>query len=537
MNPWTYLLRRLKPTTSLFCKELRQNRWSYLLPGFAYLPLLVWLSLTQKTWPITLSPQVSVILVVLAAIFAIVYGLQAFAGEADRKTLDFLLTRPMPALTVILVKYMTNLAAFVFWLLCFSKIFRLDFSRLLVIGGASPEWILLMLMSLLTMGVLSGLTKKSAERLVITVGLTIIVTGICYAVWDQIFRLIGASFYWFDVPPHIMGFIQRGLPTILAILSLLIPMTITLWMLKGRSNPLRYRPFHRLLILWFILFFGAWTVRATFGPSIWPTSIPIEEGDWHISSGVALSGSSFPDKKVSQLFIGKLGGNARPVYKGKDVNSPRWSPDGQAIAFEDDQTLKVYQDKRVQAIAQGARPCWSPDGRFIYYLKTPLKREQSIVMKYDRVLGQSSVLGRYDGHILTMTADAHGILYVLQNDGLLKELDFENETTRAISIPKPIALSMQNPSLRTTADQRLLLGVTYDHKVRIYLVDWERFEAIVLEERSGKEISPNAQTIISPDGSGYLWPRIDSAYDFRGFIPAHDEHEHEHEHGDEPKDE
>lgn len=523
----------LNALSRIIGKELLQNRWSYIFPGFIIMPFILFAKLNEAAFPIPLNPNLSIFWVILGVIFAIVYGLQGFAGESDRKTLDFLLTRPIHPIVLLLVKYLTGLAVLSFWTFICLETFQFDFSKILVIKGAGSEWILLILFALQSMGVFSGLTTRGAERLLLTLLLTFGMSGLCFTAWNQLLGLLVASYFWFDIPPHQLRLIQYGVPATLATISMLIPMTFTNWMMKGRPAFNRYRPFRFLLFLWIFLFWGIGVSRAVLGPSVWPVDIIERSGDWNLQAGVAFAGSPLTSERIEHLYVAKIGGRAHPVYTGERVQSPRWSPDGKSLVFVDGENIMIYKGKKFRTICQGTFPSWSRDGQTIYYIQTPLKPNKSQIMAYDLNKETISSLWVLDNLALYIATDKSNNIYCILDNGTVMSKNLVSKTIRSLSLPINIKFSMQRPQLAITPDDRLLISTTSEHVVTIYQVDWDKSTIYTIETRSGKEIDPNAQTFIAPDGQGYLCPRIDGAYDYHGFLPPHEHHdgcEHDHFH-------
>jgi Tol biopolymer transport system component len=83
-----------------------------------------------------------------------------------------------------------------------------------------------------------------------------------------------------------------------------------------------------------------------------------------------------PGQTTIQVLDVKTRGVSR--LPGSDgLYSPRWSPDGRYIAAmpSDSRSLKLFdfktQEWSVLARANAAYPCWSRDGRYVYFLQMP----------------------------------------------------------------------------------------------------------------------------------------------------------------------
>ena len=97
-------MQKVRVVLCLVEKEFRQNLWIYLGPLLAFTPLAV-LRIAGSV-PLALGTGASLALLVAAAVMAIVFGLQSFGAESDRRTLDFLLARPR--LAVLMTERTSN---------------------------------------------------------------------------------------------------------------------------------------------------------------------------------------------------------------------------------------------------------------------------------------------------------------------------------------------------------------------------------------------------------------------------------------------
>jgi ABC-type transport system involved in multi-copper enzyme maturation permease subunit len=166
------------------------------------LPIVILSLITGK--PLLFGTKATIVALIIAFIYAIIYGLQGFAGETDRKTIDFLLSRPISPTLLIVVKFTINLAVYLFWLLVITQRVVFNWSILHLPKGIDGTVIVFVFPIIMSMGFFAGLIVRGAERLLITVGMTALMAGGCYFLWNQAFLLMAANYYWFDIPPHIV---------------------------------------------------------------------------------------------------------------------------------------------------------------------------------------------------------------------------------------------------------------------------------------------------------------------------------------------
>ena len=181
---------RISVILCLLGREVRQNALVYLLPLPALLALLVHLLVAGEAY--ALGTRASVAVLVAGAVFAIVYGQQGFATESDRKTLDFLLSRPVPPALLTLVKYLTNVGVYAVWLGLFASCLRFNLTGIPMAAGAAAGWAVFGLMTLAGMSFLAGLLTRGAERLLTTVLFAGASAGLCYLLWNRVLSLAAA---------------------------------------------------------------------------------------------------------------------------------------------------------------------------------------------------------------------------------------------------------------------------------------------------------------------------------------------------------
>lgn len=520
---------RARVVWCLLRSEIHQNKLIYLLPLPFFLILFVRLLIVGQTY--APGTRASTAMLVAGAILAIVYGQQAFAAESDRKTLDFLLSRPVSAALLTAVKYLTNMGVYLGWLALSASCLRLDLSRLPVADASASAWVVFCLLTLAGMSFLAGLLTRGAERLLATVLLAGGFAGACYALWNRVLALAAARFFWTDVPPHVYGLIAIGLPMILLICVLLTPPVVAQWLLRGRTAMLRYRPLWRLLIVWGTLLLVVEGARATLGPSVWPLPHEFADGgtgDWHPRVGVVVAGPAIGGR-VDDLAVARLGGRARVIYRGRRLHSPRWAPDGKAVAFVEDGWIKVLRGRQVVRIARGNYPSWAADGESLVYAETAGRdyKARAIWRASIRAGTRERIWERETKPLGLVWDSVRARLFIFDRDGTLREIDLRQRTETSMPIPTPVQIIMQNPWGTLGPDGDLYLSVSYGREAHLFIYCPGEGEVKAFDDVSGR-VSPVLPVFISPAERGYLWPRTDRAYEYRGFLPEHD-HDHEHD--------
>lgn len=518
----------LKTGFVLARKELVQNWVIYLIPATILLPLLI---LKSHNTPFVLNAKLSVVVLVAAFILAIVYGLQSFASETDRKTLDFILSRPISSILLITVKFTINMGIFLFWMGLYIYMLRFDWSLLNlppIVGG----WLFLSMLIVLSMGFFSGLIVQGAERLVITVGLTGLLAGGCYILWNQAFTLMSANFFWFDIPPNILSIVGIWLPMTLIIVSLLTPLVFSLWYLRGRVSPTRFQPFRRLALCWFFIIIPIELSCIFFAPAIWPDSLNNPtSGDWHPTSGMAIAGSYYKDRYPSHiLYVAHYGTKVHQVYTGSRIHSPRWSPDGQRIAFVDGSWIKILHGTQVRPVIQGDFPFWSQDGKSISFCHKPDKKDYfDGIYRIDLATGKVTSLYMFHLQLLGAVWDSHNNkLYLLHEEeakkGFFESVDLKSKQAESHSMPSPIVLYMQKPILTLASDGRVLVGFASEHEIQVYIYSPVSHQVELFDDYRGHEVDPASQPILATSAQGYLIPRLGGGYLYKGIIPPHQHH-------------
>lgn len=324
--------------------------------------------------------------------------------------------------------------------------------------------------------------------------------------------------------------------------SLATPLVLSLWFIRGRYSFYKFKPIRRLVSAWAAIALVIWLAVIFIGPAIWPFSQEPRSGDWHSQSGVVIAGSFFRKNYPSSiLYLGRIGGKPHEIYRGSRIHSPRWSPDGKSIAFVDGPWIKIWQKTGVKTITQGSFPFWSHDGNSLAFVRNPDKRQQykgvyvvNIAKKSFKCLYPSPKL-----EVLGLTWDSlRNRLYILheqKTEGYLDAINLKTLKSDRIKIVTSVVFFLQNPTLTIDPNGKVLLGMSYEHQTHVKLLNPGGKEFLPLDDSQAQGIDQLSQTILSPKGDGYLVPRMDGAYDYKGFIPPHHHHhgdddEHEHIH-------
>ncbi len=527
---WAKARSRWRAVRRLAARECRQNRLVYILPLPFWVSLAIYNHLAAG--PLALGPRTSMAILAGGAILAMVYGQQAFAGEADRRTLDFLLTKPVSPAVLAAVKYALNLGSFMIWTTLFARGLKLDLSPLSIPAGAASGWVFFGLSTLAGMSYLAGILTRGAERLLTAVLLTGGLGAACYGLWNQALTWAAARFFWPDIPPQVNFLITAVLPAALTIGVLLWPPVIVLWLLRSRAPLRSFKPAWRLVLAWGILVFlieGTWIML---GPAVWPLPRDFKDGgtgDWHPRAGIVLAGPLSADR-VNYLAVARLGGRARPIYKGAKVYAPRWSPDGRSIAFVDDGWIKILRGKTVVRVAKGEFPYWSADGQSLAFAEMGEGKTARSIWRIVPGTRRKEILWDGATRPLGLAWDSErGRLYLFDRGGSMLDIDLAGRKTVSIRLDKPVKLSMQNPWGVIGQDGFLYLAVSYEREAHVFKYKPGMEKPAPVDACAGR-VSPAFNVIVSPADAGYLWPRIDRAFEYRGFTPVEDEEEHHHEH-------
>lgn len=512
----------------LMQKEFAQNLTALLLPGIFHLPLAIAAFLRKA--PLFLGPGLTIAALIAGAVLAIVYGLQGFAQESDKKTMDFILSRPISLPALIGVKLLFCTGVFTLWLTLFHSVIQLDLSGIPFATKLDLSWFGVILIMLNSMAFVAGLLTRGAERLVVTVVLTGLIAGLSYGIWQQCFDLMAARYLWFDIPPHIYFLVEQALPWLLLFISLWIPWVIVLWYLKGKPNPLRFTPFRPLVTLWGAALLLTYVAGLTLGPAIWPTGFENREGDWHPKAGVALTGApafSPGNRGGTSLYLTRIGGKPRRVYTGAKITAPRWSPEGNSVAFVNDGWIKIFRRGRAKPLVPGENPTWSKDGRMLAFTSIPEENKEEQQIFATRLTSEKpALLWTLNSGLLELLWDSeHQCLYGIHGDGNLYIIDLKEQSCEKIKVPSPVHLAMRQPRLTQVATGEILLCLAGEHEAHVYAFEPGHNELMLLESRTGREMATITQAFASPSGKGFLWPRIDGAYEYQGIIPTH-HHDH-----------
>lgn len=540
------LLKHFYHTLILTGNEFKRNVPAWLAP----LPVLlgtIWWSSKSDWRPISLNTTGTWAYLLSGIILIMVYGLQAFSSEADRKTLDFILTKPLAPSSIICAKYLPGLAVFFCWFSAFSFLVKPNLDLLNLPKGIGTEWLILVLLTVHAVSLFSGLLARGLERFMVITVLSLITAAGAYYLWNKIFTLITANFLWFDIPPRLLFFLEKLLPYYLAVLSLLVPLTGVYWSLKSKIRLWRFQPIIRLCGVWLLTLLAVELAQFLFAPAVWPDRNG-KSGDWHPEKGVVLAGlsqktfNSEPTKVQSYLSLNRPGHKPQIIYTGTDLSNPRFSPDGRYLVFSENGRLKIMDSakKTFTDISEGHVAAWAEDGARLITAKKIGPKGLSLLYLVDLKNSQTRQLTAEQFEITDLIWDCQrDKLYMFSLTDQLHCLDLKDNSVKEIHFPendKPRFFGVVKPSIRYLKEKNLVfIGQVFARTIKIYHLDLTTQSIGISEEKSDFRILTNGPLLFNQEGTAYLWPRIDGGFVYQStyYDPDHEhnhDHDHEHEH-------
>lgn len=539
--------------SALFRAECSGNKVSFLFPLPFFLGLLIftWVRGVQR---LPLGTSEIWVFCLAALLCAMVYGLQSFSREADRRTLDFSLSRPIPPVALILLKYLVGLAVLLGWFVLFQTRVVLDLAKLPLAKGMGWEWLLLALLAVHSMGFFAGIISRGLERFMLVAVMSGAVGWLCYHFWQASYKLLTANYYWFDMPPLLYNFVCRGIPSGLVILSVILPLAGVLWRLRGSPQPWRFRPLFGVFTAWAtagLLLFLAYRV---FSPPLWPDRTAVA-GDWR-GSQIVLAASGVPEdreeivvdksarrRENGRLLLATLWRGARTIYTGVNLARPRFSPDGRWISFVEDGLVKALRlrDGRVVKIGRGNLAAWSQDSRRLILAHRVGKRGMSRLFIAELGRGRPEPLTEETFDLADLAWDSErNHLYIVGYRKDLSRLDLRTMEITKYNFDKNIEpsiyLGVITPATVLDLKHGLLyLGLINQYRLQVYTLELETGRIETVEEKTERRLQTNAPLLIDPASQALIWPRIDGSFAYQSiFLPAVREgwehHQEDHEH-------
>lgn len=543
-------MNRFYHTLILTGNEIKRNAPAWLAPLPVLLGTLWWSS--QSGWrPLDLNAAGTWTYLLAGIILVMVYGLQSFSSEADRRTLDFILTKPLSSVSIICAKYLPGLAIFFGWFSAFSFLVRPNLDLLNLPKGIGPEWLILVLLTVHAVSFLSGLLARGLERFMVISVLSLVTATGAYFLWNRIFTLITANFLWFDIPPRLLFFLEKLFPYYLAVLSLLAPLTGVYWSLKSKIRLYRFQPVLRLCGVWLLTILAVELARFLFAPTVWPDRNG-KSGDWHPGRGVVLAGLNQaasglePTEFQSYLSLNRPGHKQRIIYTGTKISNPRFSADGNYLIFSDNSRLKMMDlaKKTTTDIGEGEVAAWSEDGMRLITAKKVGPKGLSLLNLVDLENNRTRQLTSDQFEVTDLIWDCQREkLYIFSFTDQLHCLDLKDNSVKELDFPEhdqPKYFGAIKPSIRYLKVNNLVfIGQVFARTIKIYHLNLETQTIGFSEEKSDFRILTNGPLLFNQEGTAYLWPRIDGGFVYQSsyYDPDHEhhhdhDHEHEHEHQD-----
>jgi hypothetical protein len=492
------------------------------------LPLPLWIggilyALSLGRLPLPLTSVAAWSVLGMAGILALIYGLQGFSSEADRQTLDFLLSRPLSPYLIVAVKYLVSLGALLFWIAIAAPFFRIELATLDLAKGMGVEWLLLFILVIHAMSFLAGIVAKGLERLFVVTATSGGVAWLSFQYWNKILDLISANFYWPDVPPRLMLLLTTLLPLLLMLLGLAVPLTATVWYVRSRVKWWEFKPFYWVGGSWLLLLLLILGAEFFCAPPLWPLE-GAEYGDWHENGGIALSRTLDKKTQSSQLFLARLNGKPRLIHVGTAICKPRFAPDGQRILFIEDGRVKLYDGatRGITPLARGEAAAWARDGRRILISqslknKNPEQPRNRLAV-YDPATQRLTTVSVQNLAITDLVWDsARHTVYLLGKKTELYGLDLKTGSRKEYPFPEkeqPSLFGVVHPTLMLDeADRILFLGQSFDRSVKIFFLNLRLGKTGLLEEKSDVRILTGPPVLMDHHAAAYIWPRFDGGFE------------------------
>jgi hypothetical protein len=494
-------------------------------------------------------------MLIMAAIFAMTYGLQCFSNETDKRTLDFILTRPLSPYLIISVKYGLSLLFLLGWFTIFTGVAPLSLNLLPLVEGMGPSWILLILLMIHSISFFSGLLARGLERFFVVTVMTGLLAGISYYLWVACFNLLKANAYWFDILPVQLHFVKVVIPTYLTILCLATPFIGTVWHLRNRIPIWLFNPAKWLFGFWFGSYGVVLLCLWLFAPPLWPDPTALY-GDWHDRAGILLSGpikddESFHKIKNNQvtackITLARFGQKSRSIYDGKNITKPRFAPNGVKIVFAEQRQLKILdlKTRHLTVIGPGDLAAWSLDSRKLICARQIGPHGLSSIYTFD-LPSQKIVPLVHKLQLSDLIWDStRDTLYFL---GYRKEISSFNLKTQQVHVFTPrsdreTALNyygIVSPTLiKVSKPDRIVWGQVFEDELRIFELNPATGAITLVENIVSSRIKTAAPILINHNYQAFLWQRLDGSFVYQATSYAsrepeghHEHHEHEHEPG------
>lgn len=534
--------------------ELSRNVLIFLLPA----PL--WLGVQIYRWSTSFQPldlYGTWSMLIMAALFAMTYGLQCFSNETDKKTLDFILTRPLSPYLVITVKYGLSLGFFLVWFALYASSTQISLQQLSLVEGMGPMWILLILLMIHAISFFSGLLAKGLERFFVVTVMTGSLAGICYYLWTTCLDLLKANGYWFDILPNQLQLIKLVIPTYLALLCLATPIIGTIWYIRNRIPVWHFNPAKWLIGFWLISYGIVLSCLWVFAPPLWPDSTAFY-GDWHETAGILFSGPikivgedsvhKIKNTQVTncQIRLARFGRKSHRIYTGKNIIKPHFAPDGTKIVFTEQRRIKILnlRTHQLALIGPGDLAAWSTDSRKLICARQIGEHGLSSIYTYD-LATQKSVVVPKTLQIADLVWDSpHDIVYFL---GYKKEVGALSLKTRKIHTytaktdrEKPLNYyGIVSPTLiQVKQPERIVWGQIVEDELRIFELNPDTGVITLVENIVSSRMKNAAPLLINSSYKAFIWQRSDGSFVYQATnYYSNRGHHHDHEHDDKCVDE